>query len=142
MNRSLLRALLGAVVGAPILIACQTPTQVAVGDFCAETGNHCIVVSVSAGNVIVDNDYLRKHGAGKVRWRIENDNEQKFKFPPGGIAFRDSDGGTKVFTCDLDKNSALFYICQDPGTKGEYKYTVTVTDGSSKLRLDPSILND
>jgi hypothetical protein len=145
MNRSLLRALLGSVASALILIACQTvPTQVPSqpsADFCADAGNHCIVVSVDDGGVVsVDAEYLRRHGSGKIRWRVENYAGQKFYFPPGGIAFRKSDGGANVFKCS--PTSDVHFVCEDPhGPIGEYKYTVTVTDGSSSASEDPRILN-
>jgi len=149
MNCSLLRAVLGAVASAPILIACSTvdghgvpPPPPPSADFCGEAGNHCIVVSVDGTNTIsLDSDYLRKHGPGQIRWRVENAPGQKFYFTDSGIVFRDYDGGKKVFDCH--RVDAQFFLCKDStGAPGNYKYTVTVTDGSSSPSEDPHILND
>jgi hypothetical protein len=152
MNRSLLRALVGAVAGAPILIACQAPIALATEDFCGETGNHCIVVTVDPvkNAIAVDSDELHKRGPGKIRWRIENDStqNQNFIFPADGIAFSASDGGTTVFDdCHIVKSDAHLFVCRDStGKPGRYKYTVKVTvpNGSNNLPppYDPIIVNN
>jgi hypothetical protein len=152
MKHSLLRALLGAIAAAPILIACSTPKQtpppVTGTDFCAELGNHCVVVTVVDADttIDVDNEYLRKHGNGKIRWRLENDPNtgQHFKFPDAGIAFKSSDYGTEVFTnCNVLGSAAILFVCDSGDRVGEYKYTITVTGGSTNPPpLDPHVVNN
>jgi hypothetical protein len=141
MNQNLLAvggsALVGAVVGALILIA-LTPRD----NFCKETKNHCIVVSVDAptNTIDVNNDPLGKHGPGhKIRWSISNGPSQQFTFPDKGIVFRSPN-----FKCQRDEADAHLFECKDdPGLKGEYKYTVTLIGGSpNPAPYDPIIIDN
>jgi hypothetical protein len=143
MNRSLWRALAGAVASAPILTGCQTSPLASDDTFCAKPAHHCVnvLVDATANTIVAVPDTLRKpRGDKPIRWKIINAYGQTFEFPPtGGIVFL-----TGNFQCRRDDSDHQSFLCSDEdGIKGDYKYTVTVTGGSpNPPPYDPHVVNN
>jgi len=149
MNRSVFTvaeiALVGALAGGLVASACYAQTAPAFD--CTLPKNHCIKVTVDASTntLSVDADPLRKKGPGHhLHWIVDNDPGQSYSFPANGIAFANSDGGAQEFTnCKLDPKNVHVFHCDDPkGTKGSYKYTVTVSGNPQPRPLDPQVINN
>jgi hypothetical protein len=132
-----------ALAATLVLTAAYAPSVQAFD--CALPRHHCIKVTVDAATntLAVDADPLSKKGTGhQVHWVLDNEPGQSYTFPATGIAF--SGSGARVFTnCGVDPANAHVFHCADPtGTKGTYKYTVTVSGNPRPPALDPRVINN
>lgn len=102
-------------------------------------GMQIVNVSVANNQVSVDRDPLDLRGSGpnvEIQWHIAT---QGWTFPDNGIVISGNDG---QFHDGHMAQQGTRYIWTDNNSGGKtYKYTVNVTNGSTPLSLDPSIIN-
>lgn len=101
-------------------------------------GMQMINVSVVNNQVSVDRDPLDLRGMGPtitIQWLIAT---QGWTFPDDGIVIHDNDG--QFHGGQAQQGTRYIWIDDNSGGK-TYKYTVNVTNGSTPLTLDPSIIN-
>jgi hypothetical protein len=88
--------------------------------------------------IVIDQEPIIVHGSAVVlKWRL--DAGSGWLFPPtNAIVFRDAPAGE--FDCRTIADGKQV-VCIDRGTRGKYKYDVTVVRGSETLKLDPFVWN-
>ena len=96
-------------------------------------------VNVVSGHLFVDQEpIIVPRGSSPVLiWRLDADSG--YRFPESNaITFQKAPEGE--FRCNTTGNGRQVQ-CNDRGTPGEYKYTITVTGSNGTLKLDPFVYN-
>ena len=99
-----------------------------------------VEVSVIDGKVTVDRENLSMVGKGRnarIHWKLTTPG---WSFPADGIVIDDNEGEfTKLEPAEQGKK----FWCVDRNSDGKaYKYTINVSDGKTRLTLDPVIQNE
>ena len=89
--------------------------------------------------IVVDQEPIPVHGANVViKWRL--DATGGWLFPPtNAIVFRDAPAGEFIECRTIADGKQV--TCKDKGSKGKYKYDITVVRGTEMLKVDPFVWN-
>lgn len=104
-------------------------------------GMQQVNVTVSGNQIAVDKPSLNLVGQGRnveLMWNLQT---QGWTFTSTGIVIDNNTDG--MFHDPQLTQQGTRYIWIDTNTGGlTYKYTINVTNGTSTLSLDPTIIND
>jgi hypothetical protein len=118
---------------------------------CTGTCNVDVPVSKTADGCSVDLDRGHRIDVTAnaqvtvIKWQIQGDAAFKFD-SPNGIAFDKSSGAPPANVMQNGAGGGRVVTVNDnhtgPSSKGHWDYTIFVTDGKAKCKLDPSVDNN